>query len=198
MAFEATAAEDAVLALETVTLPVVLCTAPDAEVLRRRAREVPLSQPLEEVAQRMLATLEAARGVGIAAPQVGLSWRVVWVVEGAEGETPEAVLAVNPMIVCRSSELRESYEGCLSVPDRGGLVRRYAWVDVRYSTLDRRRVEKRVSGFDAVVWQHEIDHLDGVLYTDRLIAAVSLDAPAHVDGAGSEALPAQGEEGPLP
>jgi peptide deformylase len=84
-------------------------------------------------------------------------------------EDPKLVFARNPIIVERADESMDSYEDCLSIPNSGGLVRRSSWVKVQYTTNAGARVTADADGFNAVVWQHEIDHLDGTLYVDRLI-----------------------------
>ena len=140
-----------------------------AGVLRRQALPAPEGLDLRGVAARMERTMLAAKGVGIAGPQVGISLRVATLMLGYRTDEPRMVFTINPRIIQRSDETVEGYEGCLSIPDVGGLVRRNRWVRVRYATLDGREHELRSEGPDAVLWQHELDHLDGVLYTDRLL-----------------------------
>lgn len=107
-------------------------------------------------------------GVGIAAPQVGVLRRVVVVQRFDKVGTPFEVY-VNPEIVARSEEASLGPEGCLSVPDRREEVLRASAITLRYRdavTFEPR--EERIEGFTAVIFQHEIDHLDGILYIDRL------------------------------
>ncbi len=107
-------------------------------------------------------------GVGIAAPQVGISRRVVVVQRFDKEGTPFEVY-VNPEIVARSESVAIGGEGCLSVPDRRGEVPRATQITLRYRdavTFEPR--QEVVEGFTAVIFQHEIDHLDGILYIDRL------------------------------
>jgi peptide deformylase len=148
---------------------VVLRGALDAEVLRSRAREVPVGTDLDRVAAAMRATMARAQGVGIAGPQVGLSIRVAVLKLGFRGPSPRTIFARNPLILARSDECEERFEGCLSVPDVGGLVRRNAWIRVRYEDDAGREILCEAEGWDAVLWQHELDHLDGVLYVDRVL-----------------------------
>ena len=107
-------------------------------------------------------------GVGIAAPQVGVLRRVVVVQRFDKVGTPFEVY-VNPEIVARSEEASLGPEGCLSVPDRREEVLRASAITLRHRdavTFEPR--EERIEGFTAVIFQHEIDHLDGILYIDRL------------------------------
>lgn len=148
-------------------LPLVLRGAPDAGVLRRWARPVPAGLDLTAIAARLARTMEAEGGVGLAAPQVGLLLRAAVVLHGWRGEHPRLVFARNPVVVERSDDTIDFYEACLSVPGVGGLVRRSRWVRVHHEAPDGATLETEAEGADAVLWQHELDHLDGVLYTDR-------------------------------
>ncbi len=148
---------------------VVIRGSAGAMVLRRQARPVPQGLDLQVAAARMERTMRAAKGVGIAGPQVGISLRVATLMLGYRTDSPRVIFTINPRIVQRSDETIDGYEGCLSIPNVGGLVRRNSWVQVRYSTLDGQERQLRSEGPDAVLWQHELDHLDGVLYTDRLL-----------------------------
>jgi peptide deformylase len=139
-------------------------------VLRSRARPVPDELDLTEVAARMEKTMFKANGAGLAGPQVGLSIRVATVYLDHRSESPNIVFARNPVIVERADESMDRYEGCLSIPDLGGLVKRSKWVKVEYTTNTGERVTAEAEGFNAVIWQHEIDHMDGTLYIDKLIS----------------------------
>ena len=150
-------------------LPLVTRESAEAAVLRERAHEVPAGLRLEALAAAMERAMRAADGVGIAGPQVGVPLRVAVLLLGYRGPSPHAVFVRNPVIVERSDEVMPSYEGCLSVPGVGGLVKRNRWVRVRWLDLQERPQELRSQGADAVLWQHELDHLDGVLYVDRLL-----------------------------
>ncbi len=149
-------------------LPVVTRDGAAARVLRRRARPVPEGLDLDRVAARMRRAMETAGGVGIAGPQVGLGLRVAVLVIGYKTDAPQTIFVRNPVLLERSDDCRLGYEGCLSIPGVGGLVRRNRWVRVAYQDAAGRRREVRANGPDAVLWQHELDHLDGELYVDRL------------------------------
>jgi peptide deformylase len=139
-----------------------------ASVLRRLARPVPPGLDLSAVARRMERTMRKAKGVGLAGPQVGLSLRVATLMLDARTKHPRTIFVRNPVIVERSDRTVEGYEGCLSVPGVGGLVRRHAWVRIQHTHRDGSVLHARADGFNAVLWQHELDHLDGVLYLDKL------------------------------
>lgn len=117
----------------------------------------------------MLATVRdsANAGVGIAAPQVGIARRMVAVQRFDKPGYPFEVY-VNPEIVRRSDSLVAGPEGCLSVPDLYGRVKRAQAIELRYRDTAFVEHTETVSGYTAVIFQHEIDHLDGVLYIDRL------------------------------
>lgn len=118
---------------------------------------------------RMLATVNDPEnaGVGIAAPQVGIRKQLI-AVERYDREEPQFGFYVNPRIERYSDEKALGREGCLSIPDRSEEVPRSESIVISY--LDERsgqRVEETVEGFTAVIFQHEIDHLNGILYIDR-------------------------------
>ena len=140
-----------------------------AGVLRALARPVPPGLDLSRVAARMERTMRRARGVGIAGPQVGLGLRVATLMLDYKTKKPYVLFVRNPVIVQRSDESMDGYEGCLSIPGVGGLVRRSRWIKVEYTDAAGRVQVKQAEGPNAVLWQHELDHLDGVLYVDRLL-----------------------------
>ncbi|WP_218697638.1 peptide deformylase [Acinetobacter harbinensis] len=125
------------------------------------------------LASAMQATMLARNGVGIAAPQVYVSKRVIIVASRANLRYPDApdmpaVVMVNPEILEKSDNTILGEEGCLSVPDERGMVARAEMVKVRYFTLEGEPIETVFHGFPARIVQHEIDHLDGVLFVERL------------------------------
>lgn len=151
----------------------------DLTVLRSESRDIPagslLSYEYAMLAERMIATVThpSQDGVGIAGPQVGLNRRVVAVQRfDKEGEPFEVY--PNIRIVWASDSLEYGPEGCLSVPDRRGDVARSREIVIEYADIsqaDKKTipvVRDTVSGFTAVIFQHETDHLDGILYIDRL------------------------------
>ena len=146
----------------------------DAAVLREPSRDLPvraLADPLyAELSAKMLATVTSPEqnGVGIAGPQVGILRRIVAVQRfDKEGEPFEVY--PNIRIVATRGEKEPGGEGCLSVPDRRGTVLRWRDIDIRYTDpATGRDTTERIEGFTAVIFQHETDHLDGVLYIDKL------------------------------
>lgn len=128
---------------------------------------------LNQLAEAMHTTMMQRNGVGIAAPQVYVSKRVIIVASRPNLRYPDApemdaVVMVNPEIL-EKSELRVlGEEGCLSVPDERGQVARAETIKVRYLTLQGQKIEMIYTGFPARIVQHEVDHLDGVLFTQRI------------------------------
>lgn len=138
-------------------------TLPDP-VLRRKARKVNrIDDSIQKLIDDMVDTMRAASGVGLAAPQVGVSLRVA--VIHLPGE--ELITLINPEVIGRTGE-RVLLEGCLSLPGYQGEVKRS--VKVRVRARDRKGKEFRLEGEEllAQALEHEIDHLDGILYIDRL------------------------------
>jgi peptide deformylase len=116
---------------------------------------------------RMLATLEAKKGVGLAAPQVGISRRFI-LVQRLDMEPEKPFVAYrNPVITSMSAETLLDWEGCLSIPAGFGKVRRARSIVVEFDDEQGGRVTQEVEGFTARIFQHEIDHLDGILFIDR-------------------------------
>jgi peptide deformylase len=137
-------------------------------VLKQKAAPVTtFDEALRRLAADMAETMYAAPGVGLAAPQVGVSQRLI-VLDCAPKEQPrQLVVAVNPEIVAREGESFEE-EGCLSVPGYYASVPRSAKVTVRFADLDGKAHLIETEGLWAICFQHEIDHLDGILFVDRL------------------------------
>lgn len=134
-------------------------------------RKVSASVPPERIAtpdsQKLIADLKATMkledGIGIAAPQVGVHDRIIIV--DLEDVGPTAFY--NPEIVQRSFKMIDSEEGCLSVPGQSGIVKRHRSVTVEAIDEQGEEIEIQASGLMATVFQHEIDHLDGILFIDR-------------------------------
>lgn len=141
-------------------------------ILRRKAKKVSKITPgLQALADDMLETVRAAPGLGLAAPQVARPVRL-FVVEIEESEehpgSGKLYVLFNPEYVWKSDEMMDGTEGCLSIPGWAGEVARHHKVVVK--GLDRygKRIRIEAEGLLARVFQHEIDHLDGVLFTDRI------------------------------
>ena len=146
-------------------------------ILRARAGEVddPTAPWVQRLVDDMIETMEDASGTGIAAPQVHMPHRiVVFRVPGerasalpGDGEQDLTVL-VNPVVELLGSERAYGWEGCLSVPGLRGVVPRHLRVRYRGIGLDGQAIEREAAGFHARVVQHEFDHLDGILYPQRM------------------------------
>jgi peptide deformylase len=128
---------------------------------------------LRALADALHATMLERNGVGIAAPQVYISKRVIIAASRPNLRYPDApemdaVVMVNPEIIRFSEDTLLGEEGCLSVPDERGSVARAAHILVRYFDVEGHKVEAAFSGFPARIVQHEVDHLNGVLFVERL------------------------------
>jgi peptide deformylase len=108
-----------------------------------------------------------APGIGLAAPQIGKLLRVI-VVDVAPDQTPAPMALINPEVIAKSEEKATREEGCLSLPDQYAEVTRPAWVKVRYQDENGAKREVEAEGLLAACLQHEIDHLNGVLFVDYL------------------------------
>lgn len=157
-------------------LPIYVVPQP---VLKQKAAPIAEITPeIKQLAADMLDTMYAARGIGLAAPQIGVSKRLVVIdVEQKEEENPEAegrgepgkpIVMINPEIIETSEEQSVYQEGCLSIPAQYADVERPVSLRLRYTTLEGQTVEEDADGLYATCIQHEIDHLDGILFTDHL------------------------------
>jgi peptide deformylase len=140
-------------------------------VLRKRAEPVEdFGRDLRALAQDLLDTLEKAEGVGLAAPQIGVSRRVLVVAPPEEPDTPRSSprIYVNPEVLESEGTPVSAEEGCLSIPGIYEVVKRPGRVRIRSIDLEARPSEEWVEGIEARILQHEIDHLDGVLFIDKI------------------------------
>ena len=149
------------------------------DILRLKAARVAdtefNSDWLMQLASAMIATMLERSGIGIAAPQVYISKRVIIVASRPNLRYPDApemdaVVMVNPEILAFSQATTLGEEGCLSVPNERGQVQRAQSIKVLYHTLTGEVMESTFEGFPARIVQHEIDHLNGILFVDRLSA----------------------------
>lgn len=141
-------------------------------VLRRKAHKITqIDRDIRLLADDMVETLHDSGGVGLAAPQVGESIRMI-IVEYPEDDTVEdspmkTYKVINPEIIWRSEETVEGNEGCLSIPGYVGTVERNESIKVKGLSVFGRPLKISASGWLARIFQHEIDHLDGICYIDR-------------------------------
>jgi len=154
-----------------------MCCLPGDLVLRQKAKRVPtVDGSIRRLIDDMVATMQQQGGVGLAAPQIGVSLRVV--VIQLPDEEPFAL--VNPEIVKRSGE-REVVEGCLSVPGYAGDIRRSVSVTVKGWDRWGKPVRIKATGLQAQALEHELDHLNGVLFVDHV------ESPDRLRRVGTEA-----------
>jgi peptide deformylase len=147
-------------------------------VLRRKARQLDgIDKDLQVIIDDMIETMREAPGVGLAAPQIGESIRLIVVEYGEEPEQKEGeevkpvikklYVMINPEITAVSEEVENAPEACLSVPGLVGEVERHQKVTVKALNRFGKPTRVRAEGWLARIFQHEIDHLDGIIYTDR-------------------------------
>jgi peptide deformylase len=149
-------------------LPII--TAPDPR-LKIKARQVAKVDPkVRRLMDDMLETMYQAIGLGLAAPQVGVAQRVIVVDAAREGEERNPLRIANPEILWRSEETTIANEGCLSLPEHYADVSRPAEIRLRYFDHENEIREMSAKGLLATCIQHEIDHLDGVLFVDHISA----------------------------
>ena len=132
-------------------------------ILRKHSKPVyTFDKALQGFADQMFAFMKAHRGIGLAAPQVGVLYRII--TADVEGEEK---LLVNPQILSSSFNIQTEAEGCLSIPNQSYDVDRFLRVEVRARSPEGRRIHFEASGIFARVYQHEIDHLNGILICDK-------------------------------
>lgn len=161
-------------------LEIVTVDGPRAAVLRRRARPVgKVTSDVQRLIDDMITTMRAANGLGLAAPQVGQGKRVL------VAEVEERLVALVDPVLVRAEGEEVATEACLSIPGVVGPVRRAARVVVKGKNRRGRGITVNAEGLLARVLQHEIDHLDGILFLDRV------EDPATIERVGAEAAPAE-------
>ena len=165
-----------------------------AEVLRGKAKPVQASPAVVAVADRMIELMLAAPGIGLAAPQVGLPWRLfVADVSDDDARNPPAKpgepdtttsgpeIYIDPVIGKPAGRPETMEEGCLSLPGIFADVTRPPTISMTYTDRNGQRVTRRATGLLARCWQHEVDHLDGVLILDRMTKPDRLRAKPRLD-----------------
>jgi len=144
-------------------------------VLRRKSKAVSL--PLTKVQDRfiddMIVTMKKAQGVGIAAPQVNVGLRMFIVAPEPSPRYPKAqhmdpVAMINPKLVKASKKMVTDWEGCLSIPGLRARVPRHHAIEIEFTARDGARMRAELTGFVARIFQHEFDHINGMVYMDRV------------------------------
>ena len=144
-------------------------------ILRDQAKSIDnvSAEQITQLATDLITIAEANNGVGIAAPQVSQSCRLFILASRPSIRYPHApkmnpTAVINPVILGRSAETAKDWEGCLSVPGLRGLIPRHLEIEVEYTNLEGDRLKQTLTGFVARIFQHELDHLNGLLFIDRL------------------------------
>jgi peptide deformylase len=141
---------------------------PDARLRAVADPIIEVDDDIKALAKDMLDTMYDAPGIGLAAPQIGVMKRIVVMDLAGEGEPPGPLVMINPEITHFGDQMQVTEEGCLSIPELYYEVERPNDVTVKYTDLEGKEVTKEAEGKLAVCIQHELDHLDGVLYIDYL------------------------------
>jgi peptide deformylase len=128
---------------------------------------------IQELIDNLIATAKNATGVGIAAPQVAISYQLLIIASQPNARYPNApemepTAIINPTIISHSEEMVKDWEGCLSVPGIRGLVPRYRRIEVEYLCRDSQLKRQELTDFVARIFQHEYDHLQGLVFLDRV------------------------------
>lgn len=146
-----------------------ILTYPDPELKKKSAVVTIITDSVRGLVQDMADTMYAAPGIGLAAPQIGIHQRVIVIDISGKNEPPDLIVAINPTIIHAEGETYEE-EGCLSVPDYAANVRRHARVIVKALGIDGVEYIWKAEDLLAIAFQHEIDHLEGILFVDHLSA----------------------------
>jgi peptide deformylase len=147
-------------------LPII--TAPDPRLKIKAKPVAEVDAKVRRLMDDMLETMYHSIGIGLAAPQVGVAERVLVIDVAREGEKPQPLRIANPEILWRSEEMMTANEGCLSLPEHYADVERPAAIRLRYLDHENEIREIEAKGLLATCLQHEIDHLDGVLFVDHI------------------------------
>lgn len=141
--------------------------------LRANNEEISLKEiesgSIGKLAKEMFLVMYAAEGIGLAAPQVGINKRLmVYNESGDKSKWLQEIVLLNPKIVEYSTAKDTMQEGCLSFPGMNGDVQRSKWIKVEALSLKGKKIKKKFKGFEARIFQHEYDHIEGTVYIDRL------------------------------
>ena len=147
-------------------------------ILRNKTKDIPIneikSENTQKIIEKMINTMREHNGAGLAANQIYEPIRIC-IIEVLDNprykhlNTIPLKVLINPKIVIKKDTATfNSYEGCLSVPNLRGKVKRYNTINVTYYTMDAKKITENIKGLESIVYQHEIDHLDGYLFTDKV------------------------------
>ena len=147
-------------------------------ILRHKTKDIPIneikSENTQKIIEKMIKTMRKHNGAGLAANQIYEPIRIC-IIEVLDNprykhlNTIPLKVLINPkVIIKKESATFNSYEGCLSVPNVRGKVKRYNTINVTYYTIDAKKITEDIKGLESIVYQHEIDHLDGYLFTDKV------------------------------
>ena len=147
-------------------------------ILRNKTKDIPIneikSENTQKIIEKMINTMRKHNGAGLAANQIyePISICIVEVLDNPRykhlNTIPLKVLINPKVIIKKDSATFNSYEGCLSVPNLRGKVKRYNTINVTYYNMDAKKITEDIKGLESIVYQHEIDHLDGYLFTDKV------------------------------
>jgi len=149
-------------------------TVPDPFLKKKTKRVTCFDKSLKKIAAEMLEFLKKTSeptGVGLAANQIGIDKRIILITRkvAKRGEKGEIIPLINPEIVFKLNETAKSWEGCLSVPEAYGNVIRAKKIKVKYQDLKGKQVEEKFEYFSSYIVAHEIDHINGILFTQRIV-----------------------------
>ena len=147
-------------------------------ILRNKTKDIPIneikSENTQKIIEKMIKTMRKHNGAGLAANQIYEPLRIC-IIEVLDNprykhlNTIPLKVLINPKVIIKKDTATfNSYEGCLSVPNLRGKVRRYNSINVTYYTMDAKKITENIKGLESIVYQHEIDHLDGYLFTDKV------------------------------
>lgn len=150
-------------------------------ILRQKAKAIEdINSPhIHALIDNLIATVNKSNGVGIAAPQVSESYRLLIVASRPNPRYPNAptmepTAMINPRIIAHSDETVKGWEGCLSIPGIRGLVPRYQTIEIEYISPDGKLHRQELTDFVARIFQHEYDHLEGIVFLDRVESNLEL------------------------
>ena len=147
-------------------------------ILRNKTKDIPIneikSENTKKIIEKMIKTMRMHNGAGLAANQIYEPIRIC-IIEVLDNprykhlNTIPLKVLINPKVIIKKDTATfNSYEGCLSVPNLRGKVKRYNTINVTYYTMDAKKITEDIKGLESIVYQHEIDHLDGYLFTDKV------------------------------